>query len=134
MPFTRASALCTASTVFATIFVGFGINAILRPAHALTFFELVMSPSISAADQNLIEAMTVIYGARDIFIGCAIYVAAFFGKGKSGEKVLGWILLATAAQAVVDGVVCKWMVGDGEWAHWGYAPVVAITGALLIRS
>ncbi|ORY08506.1 hypothetical protein BCR34DRAFT_666020 [Clohesyomyces aquaticus] len=120
------------SLLLATTFLFFGINAVLRPLHALTFFSLSSTPTISPDDLSLISAITVVYGARDIFIACAIYAAAIFGRGKSGDKVLGWILIAAAAQAGADGAVCRWMVGEGEWAHWGYAPVVAGVGGLLV--
>jgi hypothetical protein len=113
------------ASVFATIFVGFGINAILSPEHALTFFE--MKPPALPADRNLVEALMVVYGARDIFMGLAIYSASLFGSRKS----LGWTLIAGSAVAFVDGFVCRSYVGIGEWNHWGYAPVITAVGAIL---
>ena len=126
MPISRSPILLLVAAAIGTIFLGFGLNAILRPAHALTFFEFARRP-VSAADQQLVDSLMIIYGARDIFMGLAINAAAFFGS----RKTLGAIVLASSAVALVDGAVCK-MNGDGEWAHWGYAPMVAIVGALLL--
>ena len=114
-----------AASVFGTITVGFGINALLRPTNALTFFE--MDPPAGAADKQLVEALMIVYGVRDIFMGLATYSAAYFGSRKS----LGWILIAVSGVAFVDGAVCKAYVGKGEWNHWGYAPAVMAVGALL---
>jgi hypothetical protein len=105
--------------------IAFGINAILRPAHALTFFEF--EPPLAPADRSLVDSLMVVYGVRDIFMGLAIYAAGFLGTRKS----LGWTLIATSAVAVADGAVC-WAQGRGQWNHWGYAPVVAVIGGLLV--
>jgi hypothetical protein len=121
----QSSALPIVASVFATIFAGFGINAILRPEHALTFFE--MKPPALPADKNMVDALMVVYGARDIFMGLAIYSAALFGSRNS----LGWILIAGSAVAFVDGIVCRSYVGIGEWNHWGYAPVITAVGGIL---
>ena len=121
----QASTLLAIANIFGTIFVAFGINAIIRPEHALTFFE--MRPPALPADKNLVDALMVVYGARDIFMGLAIYSAALFGNRKS----LGWILIAGSAVAFVDGYVCRSYVGIGEWNHWGYAPVVTAVGGIL---
>lgn len=122
----QSSSLPIGASVFATIFVGFGINAMLRPEHALSFFEM-KSPALPA-DKNIVDAMMVVYGARDIFMGLAIYSAAYFGSRKS----LGWTLIAASSVAFVDGIVCKSYAGLGEWGHWGYAPVITALGAVLI--
>lgn len=70
----------------------------------------------------------VLYGARDVFMGAAFYAAAYFGD----RKALGWILIAGSGVAVVDGAVCRAQIGRGEWNHWGYAPVVAGVGSVLV--
>jgi len=69
----------------------------------------------------------IVYGARDIFMGLALYAAAYTGN----RKTLGWITLAGSAVAFVDGVVC-WQAGKGEWNHWGYAPMLTVVGGLLL--
>lgn len=129
----QSQSLRIAGSVFGTIFIAFGLNAILNPLSALSFFELHPPPSYST-DQTLIDGLMIIYGARDIFMGLAIYSAAYFGNKDKQQKnsALGWILIAGSGVAFVDGGVCKMMVGKGEWNHWGYAPVLAAVGMGLL--
>lgn len=112
------------ANIFGTIWVGFGVNAILRPLNAFSIFEFEL-PS-SAADQRLIESLMIIYGARDIFMGLAVYFTAYFGS----RKACGWTLITGAAVAGVDGLVSIRQIGDGQWNHWGYAPMIFVVGAL----
>ncbi|KAH6649445.1 hypothetical protein F5144DRAFT_616611 [Chaetomium tenue] len=121
----QSTALQLAAHAFATIFVGFGINAILRPEHALTFFEF--SPPSSPQDAKMVDSLMAVYGARDIFMGLAIYSAALFGTNKS----LGWTLIAASGVAAADGAVC-YLHGQGEWNHWGYAPMITVVGVVLL--
>jgi Domain of unknown function (DUF4267) len=123
--FSQSPYLRIAASFFATIFVGFGINGIVRPRNALTFFEF-QSPA-AAADKKMVDSLMVVYGARDIFMGLAIYAAAYFGD----NQTLGWILLAGSGVAFIDGAVCK-AHGKGEWNHWGYAPMITAVGSLLL--
>jgi hypothetical protein len=125
MTISQSPFLNLAASVFATIFVGFGVNAILRPDNALTFFE--WEAPTAASDKNLVDNLMVIYGVRDIFMGLAMYSAAYFGN----RKALGWILIAGSGVAFADGVVC-WNQGKGEWNHWGYAPMLTVVGSLLL--
>jgi hypothetical protein len=122
----QSSSLLVAASIFATIFIGFGINAILRPENALEFFEF--QALASTADKNLIDGLMIVYGVRDIFMGVALYSAAYFGSRKS----LGWILIAASGVAFVDGFVCQIYAGNGEWNHWGYAPILTVVGSVLL--
>jgi hypothetical protein len=61
-------------------------------------------------------------------MGIALYAAAYFGT----KKTLGVITLAVGAVAGADGVICKMIVGHGEWNHWGYAPVAGLLGLALM--
>lgn len=121
----HSKALSVASNAFATIFIGFGLNAIVRPEHALTFFEF--EPPAAVADKKLVDSLMTVYGARDVFMGAAMYAAVWSGD----RKTLGLLNLAASAVAFVDGLVC-WQAGRGEWNHWGYAPMVAAVGSLLL--
>lgn len=125
MVLSRSFPLRLAATAFGTIFIGFGINAIVRPDHALTFFEF--APPAGAADHQLVNSLMAVYGIRDIFMGLAIYIATFCGTSHS----LGWTLISSSAVAMGDGVVC-WTHGQGEWNHWGYAPMITVVGSLLL--
>jgi len=121
----RTGVVQLAAHAFATIFVGFGINAILRPSHALTFFEF--APPASPAEAKMVDSLMAVYGARDIFMGLAIYAAALFGTKKS----LGWTLVAASGVAIADGIVC-YSHGQGQWNHWGYAPMITAAGAVAL--
>lgn len=114
------------ASIFGTIYLGFGINGILRPRRAFEVFEFDLPAS--QADQNVIDSLMIIYGARDVFMGLAIYSANYFG----GRKSLGCLLIAGSAVAFVDGAVCKSQVGKGEWNHWGYAPAMTAVGAMFL--
>jgi len=125
MAFSQSTGLQFAAHAFATIFTGFGVNAILRPTHALTFFEF--APPASLAEAKMVDSLMAVYGVRDIFMGIAIYSAALFGTTKS----LGWTLIAASGVAIVDGIVC-YSHGKGEWNHWGYAPMITAVGVVLL--
>ena len=114
-----------AASVFATIFLNFGINGILQPRNALEIFEF--EPPASASDKKLVDNLMVLYGARDSFMGLAIYSAAYLGN----RKTLGWILIAGSV-AFVDGAVCRAQIGRGEWNLWGYAPALAAVRIVLL--
>lgn len=125
MTLSQSPVLRFAASAFATIFAGFGINAILRPDHALTFFEF--EPPVGAADHKMVKSLMVVYGIRDIFMGLAIYANGYFGT----RQALGWTLISASAVAFADGAVC-WTHGAGQWNHWGYAPVIGMVGSLII--
>ncbi|KAE8355472.1 hypothetical protein BDV28DRAFT_146145 [Aspergillus coremiiformis] len=78
--------------------IGFGINAFVRPDHALSFFSF--EAPTSPAERDLVHSLMAVYGARDIFMGVALFSALCFGHAKSA----GWILMATSAVAFVDGL------------------------------
>lgn len=117
--------LAWASFAFGTVCTGFGIYAILRPAHALGLFAL--KPPKNPADQRVVDSLMVVYGVRDIFMGVAMWAATLNGH----TTTVGWLLLATAGVAAADGFVCK-SHGKGEWGHWSFIPVGVTTGAMLL--
>ncbi|EEP75417.1 predicted protein [Uncinocarpus reesii 1704] len=121
----QSPSLRIAASITAAIFVGFGVNAILRPDHALTFFEF--APPAAPADRKVVDGLMAVYGARDIFMGLAMYSALWFGTTKS----LGWTVLGAGAVAFADGAVC-WSQGGGQWNHWGYTPLVMAIGSVLL--
>lgn len=124
-PLSRSPLLQWAAYAFGAIITAFGVNAILRPAHALTFFEL--APPKAPADRRVVDSLMAVYGVRDVFIGAAVFASGLNGH----TSTLGWLLVALGAVAFADGLVCR-AHGKGEWNHWGYAPMVTATGALLL--
>ncbi|CAG8971573.1 hypothetical protein HYALB_00009222 [Hymenoscyphus albidus] len=121
----KSNILLIASTAMATISLGFGINAILNPSNALSFFEF--DYPTDPPTQKLIDNLMIIYGVCDIFWGIAMYAPAYYGDRKS----LGWICLAGSGVAFADGAVC-FAAGKGEWGHWGYAPALTAIGSMLL--
>ncbi len=118
------SALKLIAHAVGALFVGFGINAIINPVSALSFFEF--THPAGPADVQLVNDLLAVYGVRDIFMGLAIFSAGLFGTNKS----LGWTLIAGSGVAAADGFVC-YVRGQGQWSHWGYAPVLAVVGTVL---
>ena len=126
-----------AANFYATIFIGFGILWFVDPARALSFFELPY-PQVAASKgttkndsanaKKTMDAFSVAYGVRDIFMGAAIYAAALCGT----RQALGWTVIAAGCVAGTDGAVCKFMVGKGEMNHWSYAPVMVIWGGVML--
>ncbi|KAJ5462890.1 hypothetical protein N7475_007834 [Penicillium sp. IBT 31633x] len=125
MPLSHSAVLRLAAGFIATLWIGFGVNAILRPDHALTFFEF--QPPTSAADKQMVDSLMAIYGVRDLFMGVAIHLASYFGT----RSTLGWMIIAASSVAFADGFVC-WTHGQGQWNHWGYTPMLGVVGSLLL--
>lgn len=121
----QSLAVTLAACVFATIHTGFGINAILRPTHALTFFEF--KPPADKNSGDMVNSLMAVYGVRDIFMGAAIYAAALLGS----QKALGWILVSATAVAIADGMVC-YGYGKGHWGHWSHAPIFTAVGLVCL--
>ncbi|MCJ1454306.1 hypothetical protein MMC28_004658 [Mycoblastus sanguinarius] len=69
--FSQSPYLRIAAGVVATVFLGFFVNGILRPRNAFEIFEF--ESAASALDKKLVDNLMVLYGARDLFIGLAIY-------------------------------------------------------------
>jgi hypothetical protein len=118
--------LTIAAGTVGTIFIGFGLNGMLRPKQALSFFKF--DPPTLLQDKKVVKALVIIESSRDIFIGLAIYAASYHGH----RRALGCIVVTAGLVAFVDGAVCLATFGKGYWVHWGYAPVVTTIGGLLL--
>ena len=125
MAISHSPLLRIAASVGATIAIGFGINAILRPENALTFFELEAPTSPST--KSLVNTLMTVYGVKTIFMGVVMHIAAYFGN----RKTLGWILIAASGVSFADGVVC-WNQGKREWNHWIFVPMLIGHGSILL--
>lgn len=99
------------------IATGFGINAVLRPVNAMTWFEIAPPPNGERWDEEFFQLILPVYGSRNILIGLTIILAAY----NRHSQILGFLVLGFGALATVDGFAC-WRRGVGEWNHWGYAP------------
>ena len=125
MGLSRSPLVPYASTLFATIFLCFGLTYILSPRTGYTLFGFVSTPS-SAHDWAVMQRIMVLYGAKDVFMGAAILASTWCGTRRSA----GLVLVAAAACAGVDGWVVRSEAGTGEWNHWGYGSVVVTFGVL----
>ncbi|KAK9781101.1 hypothetical protein AB5N19_13237 [Seiridium cardinale] len=128
LPFSVSSqspAATLAACVFATIHTAFGINAIIRPTHALTFFEF--KPPAEKGARDMVNSLMAVYGVRDIFMGAAMYATALLGS----PQALGWILISATGVAIADGLVC-YSYGKGQWGHWSHAPIFTAVGLVLL--
>ncbi|KAK0746716.1 hypothetical protein B0T18DRAFT_412272 [Schizothecium vesticola] len=131
MPPSTSPALLYTSHAISLTFLAFGLNALLNPSSALSFY-LLAPPSASTppSDAQAVHSLLAAYGVRDIFMGLSLFSAGLFGTSKS----LGLTLLAAAAVAVADGFVCQvYAGGEGVMNHWGYAPLVAMLGVAVLR-
>lgn len=65
------------------------------------------------AEKKLIDNLMMVYGARDVFMGFAMYAAAYFGN----RKILGSLVLGLGAVAFLDGFIC-FQRGKGDMHRW----------------
>lgn len=114
------------ATLFGCITFGFGINYIFNPSSAYDIFQF---PRMSSeADQDIMNAVMILYGAKDLFMGIAIWASTWSGTRRSA----GMVLMAGGAAAGIDGYIVNRMTGGGEWNHWGYGSVMVMLGLAMI--
>lgn len=114
------------STLFSLVFFGFGATYMLSPRTGYELYGFSASPS-STADWAIMERVMILYGAKDLFMGVAIFASTWFGSRRSAALVL----LAASACAGVDGYVVKGEAGTGEWNHWGYGSMIGVVGLVM---
>lgn len=125
MPLSQHPTIPIAATLFGTIFLGFGFNYIFNSREAFVSSFGFPYPA-APAEQKILDSFCILYGAKDLFMGVAIFASAWLGTRKS----LGVILLAAGASAGIDGWVVNATVGHGEWNHWGYGSVISLLGTV----
>jgi hypothetical protein len=72
------------------------------------------------------DAVRVLFGAKDLFMGASILAAIWLGK------TAGVLLLAGSMCAGVDGYVVNRFTGTGEWNNWGYGSAMEVAGVLMM--
>jgi hypothetical protein len=110
----------------AALFIGFGLNAIFRPKPALTFFEV--DYPILPKQQTAVDVLSAVYGSRDVFVGVTILIAGLYAN----RKTLAATVIGAGSLGIFDGLLCFVKVGNGQWNHLGWAPLVTALGALLL--
>jgi hypothetical protein len=114
-----------AATLLGAITFGFGVNYVSNPESAYDIFEF---PRMSIqSDQDIMNAVMILYGAKDLFMGIAIWASVWLGTRKSA----GLILMASSGAAGIDGYIVNKMTGGGEWNHWGYGSVMMVLGLVM---
>lgn len=121
----QSTTVLAAANIIGVIWICFGAYDLVKPEEGLTFFEF--TPPIIPAERAMVNSLVRVIGIRDVFIGVAIHATSLFGS----RSALAWIVLASSAEAFLDGAVC-YSHGKGEWNHWGYAPMLTVVGLLLL--
>ncbi|KAL5420190.1 hypothetical protein PMIN03_000019 [Paraphaeosphaeria minitans] len=112
------------ATLFGTIFLGFGTAYTLYPRAACP--SLGLPAPTTPRDADIVDAIMILFGAKDLFVGASILAATWLGR------VAGLLLVLGSACAGVDGWAVKGMSGEGEWNHWGYGGgVMGVMGVLM---
>lgn len=125
MPLSTSPILRLLATVFGTIFLGFGTAYTLYPRAA--YPTIGLSAPTTPRDAEIVDAIMILFGAKDLFVGASILAATWLGN----RKVAGVLLVLGSACAAVDGYVVKGFTGEGEWNHWGYGSVMGLVGTLM---
>ncbi|KAL3458187.1 hypothetical protein BJX64DRAFT_228273 [Aspergillus heterothallicus] len=125
MPLSQHKGLRIAADLFAVTCIASGINALLRPASALSFFH--WDYPTTTAQSDLVDSLLYVYAIRDILMGASVYISKAYGTQQS----LGLTLLANCAVAWGDGLIC-WTWGKGHWGHWTYAPIYSVVAAAIL--
>ncbi|KAJ4287664.1 hypothetical protein N0V90_012367 [Kalmusia sp. IMI 367209] len=81
MPLSTHPALRVLSTVFGTIFLGFGVAYTLYPRAA--FSSIGLPSPTTPRDADIMDAVITLFGAKDLFVGVAIHAALWMGNRKS---------------------------------------------------
>jgi len=120
--------LFTIANIFASTSIGFGLNAILRPIPALAMFgELEYKPA-SPLDKKVIDTLMLVYGVRNLYMGLAVFAAAYYNHA----QMLGWLLIAGSAIGFADGAICRKVIGHGQGSHWMLVPMFSAVGAVCL--
>jgi hypothetical protein len=137
-PLSSSPKLIYAALTIGTIFLFFGINAILRPSTAITFFAnfppTSTTTSASTSERTKVHTLLTAEGIRNIYNSLTIYLIAFSPliPSSSRPRLMGYLLVGSAIVAFFDGLGCKVHAGKGEWDHWGYGTVVFGLGLTLL--
>lgn len=121
------TAFANATAVLNILPVFSGLNAILRPASALSVLGFPTPPP-EPKGQKLSDSLVRMYGVRQATMGLASLALWWAGE----HRLMGVFMLVNSPVAIVDGLVSRWLTGGGEWGHWGFIPVgLMLTAGLL---
>lgn len=120
------TAFANATAVLNILPILSGINAVLRPASALSLLGFPTPPEPKG--QKLSDSLLRMYGVRQATMGLASLALWWAGE----HRLMGVFMLVNSPVAIVDGLVSRWQIGGGEWGHWGFIPLgLVLTAGLL---
>ncbi|KAF2443628.1 hypothetical protein P171DRAFT_486351 [Karstenula rhodostoma CBS 690.94] len=125
MPLSTSPILGLLATLFGTIFLGFGTAYTLYPRAA--YPTIGLPAPTTPRDAEIMDAIMILFGAKDLFVGASILAATWLGN----RKVAGVLLVLGSGCAAVDGWVVGGFTGEGEWNHWGYGMGMGLVGVLM---
>jgi hypothetical protein len=137
-PLSTSPKLIYAAVTMGTGFLFFGLNAILRPSNAITFFANFPSTTRTTlaltSERTKLHTILTAEGIRNIYMALSIYLVAFSPliPTTSRPQLLGYTMVGSSIVAFFDGLGCKLHAGEGEWDHWRYGSVVLGLGLVLL--
>ncbi|KAF4445539.1 hypothetical protein F53441_10736 [Fusarium austroafricanum] len=96
----------------------FGINLLTRPEATLESFQYTVPKDPEA--RSLVSGLARIYGSRNVVISFLLFNISLSGN----RKLMSYGFLGAIGMALTDGFVAKAVIGDGQWQHWGFVPIV----------
>lgn len=104
----------------------FGLNACFRPEATMASVNFPVPTNPEA--RKLATSLMRFFGIRNICCGLLLLLIYFTGD----DIQLGRGLMIVIVNATMDGFICKWQTGGGQWAHWGLIPILAaLSGTLM---
>ncbi|CAH0045066.1 unnamed protein product [Clonostachys solani] len=103
-----------------------GINALLRPGHALSLMGFPSPPE--AGGRKLSHSLVQMMASRNISMSLTTITLWFVAD----QETLGYLMLAQAPIALIDGFISRWQVEGMEWGHWIAVPISVGLGARLV--
>ncbi|KAI9147315.1 hypothetical protein HJFPF1_12334 [Paramyrothecium foliicola] len=104
----------------------FGLNAFLRPEATMAQVNFLVPTHPEA--RKLATSLMRFFGIRNVCTGLLMLLIYFTGD----DVQLGRALSICIINATTDGFICKWQTGGGEWAHWGFVPILATLSGSLV--
>ncbi|KAK8097040.1 hypothetical protein PG999_012984 [Apiospora kogelbergensis] len=111
--------------VFGLVPLAFGLRSLSMPASVLTSTGLASGANASKPDHALPRGLLRMVGMRNIVVSLTLSLCWYRGQ----REIQGAIVLLMGLMPLVDGFAFKEAVGDREWEHWGFVPVLIGLGA-----
>lgn len=114
------SILSCSGLALALLPAAFGTTALLYPDAALSAVFRFPAPQDATA-QKLTSSIMRVYGLRNIAV--SYLLALIWSTGN--DKLKGRGLFVGLLLCVGDGMISRHLIGEGQWNHWAYVPVIS---------